>query len=137
MDATKRSISPRITEEILRPRLEDTEEVPQVKTVVQTKEEEPYVKSDHMDKFFMWKKKYGVSSFAVPPTMGKSNKEPEYVGINGMGFYIERGVSVELPLNIAKVLSEKYDIQLNLGKNIDGKNMRVNEDFAKMSALSL
>lgn len=121
---------------MLRPRLEDTPEVPEVKKVAPVKQEEDHVKSDRMDLFFAWKKKYGSTSFAIPPATGRNSKDPEYVGINGNRFYIDRGVSIDMPMNIAEMLSEKYEIQLNLGRNIEGNDMRVDGNFAKMSALS-
>jgi hypothetical protein len=122
--ATNKSPSPRITEENLTPKLEDTP----VESKVIKKEtvlgNVLHIRSAYMNKFHEWCKTYGKSLFFVPTIQNAKMQLPEQVKINGMAFYIDRGVMVELPMNILTILAEKYNIDVTLGSNINGRDMR-------------
>lgn len=132
MQTTKKSISPRITDETINPVIEDTVASMPPKKVEPIIEEVTYVKAkdEAMRHFHKWEAKYGKTNFMIPTT-GKNDNIPDYVCINGNEFLIDKGVFLELPMNIVEILANKYKIQMNLGRDV-----RIDGNKEKMDALS-
>lgn len=126
----KKTEHPRITDETLSPVVEDTQVKMAPKTlVVEEPEENPHVKCNNMKTFKAWGNKYGLIDFMVPVN-GQSNQEPEYASIQGVDMYIDKGVFLSIPRNVAELLATKYKIQMNLGSN-----MRIDGNKEKMDRL--
>lgn len=67
--------------------------------------------------------------FMIPITPGESQGlSYETVTIDGLRMEIKKGVMVELPRQVAEILSEKYRVELNAGrdKRIDGNQEKLN-----------
>jgi hypothetical protein len=126
MVTTKRSISPRITDETINPPLEDTVQSVAPTKVVVEQEVPVNIKGNNLPILAEWMAKYGKTQFIVP-TNGKNDSEPEFVSINGNDFYIDKGIFLDLPINVASLLADKYRIQMNLGREhrIDGNKEKM------------
>jgi len=51
----------------------------------------------------------------VPVIPGENPKIPEEVNINGVKFVLKKGVVQKVPLPVAKIIAEKYRIQMEAG----------------------
>jgi hypothetical protein len=69
-------------------------------------------------------------SMIIPLSEGEKAGAYDTVQINGYGMKIQKGVLVELPVPVAKLLAEKYRIQIEAGKD-----KRVDRDAATQAAL--
>ena len=131
MQTTKKSISPRITDESINPVIEDTVAQMPPKKIAPITEEVEHVKADAkaMKAFRRWEITHGKTNFMIPTT-GKNDDIPDYVSIQGNDFLISKGVFLDLPLPIVDRLATKYKIQMNLGRD-----MRIDGNKEKMDAL--
>ena len=85
---------------------EKTEEQPPKKDVKKSKEQMTKEHLDNQEKVM----------FHIPLAGGESEDSYDIVRINGYGMQIKKGVSLHLPKQVAEMLADKYNIQMQAGR---------------------
>ena len=93
---------------------DSVDESPEEKTEEQTKEKKVRKTKEQMTKEHLDSQEKIM--FHIPLSSGESDDSFDIVRINGYGIQIKKGVSLSLPRQVAEMLAEKYNVQMQAGK---------------------
>lgn len=58
------------------------------------------------------------TKFIIPLEAGEKSGAVQVVSLNGVSFTIKKGALVDIPMPIAEILAEKYEVEMTAGKHM-------------------